>query len=479
MNPKQNPVYTLAGDGNNIAMHVRHADSKYGWLLSRRQHWLILLAVLLTANIAWAQNKVLELDGNGSYVELPPNIFTNLTEATVEVWAKWDGLRGFSRIFEFGAGYQSMSLFNHGTSPDLRFNLYPYYARFDPSLLYIVRANSLIELHEWIHLAAVSGAGGMKLYANGVLVGDHTNAASFADIKVFQTNYFGRGLVGNSTDRDFRGQMDEIRVWNHRRSEEQIRENMFKRLGGTEEGLAGLWNFDDGAATDSSTNVHHGTLMGNAKVVAAELPKDFQVASTPSEQKTVRALSPIPSRTLVPANSVAVTIPANGWGAAAWWIAGALAGILGLLGWLVLMFRRSGVGASRLLAPAPAQALLTEGGGADPGADPAREELKQRALAELTEFAKESLVQGLYSQRKVLLEAQQKAQQELADLEARVGALHLSDRIHAYEKRIVELEKELESRGEEMRELTHTTLLLLRQKLEEEKERERKHSRYN
>ena len=133
----------------------------------------------------------------------------------------------------------------------------------------------------------------------------------------------------------------------------------------------------------------------------------------------------------------------------------------------------------RLLAPAAAQALLTEGGAADLSADPAREELKQRALAELTEFAKESLVQGLYSQRKVLLEAQQKAQQELADLEARVGALHLSDRIHAYEKRIVELEKELESRGEEMRELTHTTLLLLRQKLEEEKERERKHSRYN
>src|SRR5439155_6433136 len=145
---------------------------------------------------------------------LPPNIFTNLTEATVEVWAKWDGLRGFSRIFEFGASYQSMSLFNHGTTPDLRFNLYPYYARFDPSLLYIVRANSLIELHEWIHLAAVSGAGGMKLYANGVLVGEHTNAASFADIKVFQTNYCGRGLVGDSTNRDFRGQMDEIRVWN-------------------------------------------------------------------------------------------------------------------------------------------------------------------------------------------------------------------------------------------------------------------------
>ena len=106
-------------------------------------------------------------------------------------------------------------------------------------------------------------------------------------------------------------------------------------------------------------------------------------------------------------------------------------------------------------------------------------ELKERALAELTEFAKQSLVQGLFSQRNVLLETHQKAQLELAELEARLVSLHLSDRVQAYEKRIAELEKELESRSGEVRELTRATLLLLRKKLEEEKQLERKTGRFN
>ena len=109
----------------------------------------------------------------------------------------------------------------------------------------------------------------------------------------------------------------------------------------------------------------------------------------------------------------------------------------------------------------------------------ASQELKERALADLTEFAKQSLVQGLYSQRNALLETQQKAQRELAELEARVVALQLPDRIQAYEKRIADLEKELETRSGEVQELTSATLLLLRRKLEEEKQLERKSSRLN
>ena len=36
-----------------------------------------------------AQNRVLELDGNGSYIQLPSNIFNDLTNATIEGWVKW------------------------------------------------------------------------------------------------------------------------------------------------------------------------------------------------------------------------------------------------------------------------------------------------------------------------------------------------------------------------------------------------------
>jgi tetrahydromethanopterin S-methyltransferase subunit G len=99
--------------------------------------------------------------------------------------------------------------------------------------------------------------------------------------------------------------------------------------------------------------------------------------------------------------------------------------------------------------------------------------LGEKVGPELTEFAKQALVQGLYTQRNSLLETQRRAQAVLQDLEDRLSELHLplQERIQAYEKRITELEKELENRSGEVRELTRATLLLVRQKLEKERER--------
>ena len=202
-----------------------------------------LLVLLCAAGSAGAQNQSLKLDGKGSYVELPPNIFKDLTQCTVEVWVKWDAFENYSRVCEFGASWQSMCLFNERATSNLRFNFYPQNAKFKSAWQHTITATNLLRTNEWIHVAAVTGPGGMLLYANGRLVGQHTNTASFADLKAFQTNYLGHGMSGVPTDRDFRGEIDEVRIWNHRRTVAQIRENMFKQLSGKEQGLAHLWNF--------------------------------------------------------------------------------------------------------------------------------------------------------------------------------------------------------------------------------------------
>src|SRR5215510_4896987 len=72
--------------------------------------WIsICIVFLLFAAPSEAQNRVLDLDGNGSYVELPSNIFNDLTEATVEGWVKWRAFRGESRCFDFGKEWQSIN----------------------------------------------------------------------------------------------------------------------------------------------------------------------------------------------------------------------------------------------------------------------------------------------------------------------------------------------------------------------------------
>ena len=184
-----------------------------------------------------------------------------------------------------------------------------------------------------------------------------------------------------------------------------------------------------------------------------------------------------------------------GWDVVAWCIAGALVVMTGLLAWLILMLRRSGLGTSTALVPLPNAALpqssLPPGSFPDPtgdvrralesATDPQGQALRDRIAAELAEFVKQSLVQGLYSQRGRLIETQQKAQAALADLEARLVSLHvpLQERLHAYETRIGELEKALETRDEEMRNLIHATLLLVRERLEEEKARDQDAPRFN
>ncbi|MGD0252627.1 MAG: hypothetical protein ABSC01_08015 [Verrucomicrobiota bacterium] len=173
------------------------------------------------------------------------------------------------------------------------------------------------------------------------------------------------------------------------------------------------------------------------------------------------------------------------WNVIGWCIAGALIVITALLAWLVVMLRRSGLGTAKAPVSSPAflpQIGLRPDAGVAPGAwphllaaetltKPQAQALREKMASELAEFAKQSLVQGLYSQRSKLIEAQQKAQQELAELEARLASLHLplQGRIRAYEARIGELEKALETRDEEMREMIQATLLLVRERLEKEK----------
>ncbi len=169
-----------------------------------------------------------------------------------------------------------------------------------------------------------------------------------------------------------------------------------------------------------------------------------------------------------------------------------LAVIASLLVWLILVVKRNSFG-TRDLMTASSVALVPRPNVPAATVEPAaNEDWRQRALAaeavaskttqilrdklmpEMAAFAKSTLVQGLASERNGLLETQRRAQQELTELEARLAELRLPlrERILVYERRIAELEKDLSTRSEEMRELIRATLSLVRQRLEDEKKKE-------
>ena len=247
--------------------------------------FLYSLLVLVSSSPVRAQpaasNHVLDLDGTNSWVELPPDLFTNQL-VTVEGWVKWRAFGSYSRFFQLASAAQHLTIMNTSSNSTLRVERYNS-PPFDD--LRVAEVLDALRLGEWVHLALIASTNGSRLYLNGVLTVTAEVRNSFRpDPLPPLKNLLGRSLVKDSSnvsgDADLNGQMDEVRLWAGERTEAQIRDNRFRPLTGAEPGLLGLWNFENvsnGAVKDASPGGHDGRLMGNARVIAEPLPAPQRV----------------------------------------------------------------------------------------------------------------------------------------------------------------------------------------------------------
>jgi len=96
----------------------------------------------------------------------------------------------------------------------------------------------------------------------------------------------------------------------------------------------------------------------------------------------------------------------------------------------------------------------------------------QWLLPHLARILKDKLVGKLLTQRSTLLETQEKAAADVAELEERLAKIHapLQERLRAYEQRILDLERELAQKGEENRELIRAKIQLTKEHMEAAKD---------
>jgi NAD-dependent SIR2 family protein deacetylase len=108
---------------------------------------------------------------------------------------------------------------------------------------------------------------------------------------------------------------------------------------------------------------------------------------------------------------------------------------------------------------------------AEARAEQAQAALKASLAPQLAESLKEAVVQGLAAQRSELLKAQQGAAMEISELVHRLDELKapIQERLHSYETRIHELERDLAERNEENRELLKLKIEMTRRQLEAER----------
>lgn len=198
-----------------------------------------------------AENLAILLDGQRGTVELPSELLQGLSEATFEGWFRWDRFGHFSQPVAFGEEWRSAGINLFRGRAEVQFYLYTQQG---PPC--VIRSSGAVRLGEWVHLAAVFGRPGMRLYVNGALAG--TNA--YTGMPLGGRNWLGRSIWGENEP--FFGAMDELRLWRKARSEEQINAMIGRRLTGREEDLVSLWNFDGRKTEDIATNRFHGRAAG-------------------------------------------------------------------------------------------------------------------------------------------------------------------------------------------------------------------------
>jgi len=247
----------------------------------------IITIIILTFTITiittptFAQNRVLSLDGDGDYVEMADSENLNAidSQVTMEAWVKATMFPNRPMPIIYKGEKQSPSK-NRSYTLWLERNgrIYLDSAPSDKNeRIFCMSSTGSIALNTWYHVTGIIDAknGVMKILINGAVV----SSGDFGkDIRVSVLPLrigFLHGTEGETWYSPFAGQIDEVRIWNIARTQEEIRSAMHTTLLGKEPGLVGYWQFDTGKGItiDSSPSRSDGKLQGDAHFIEAELPK--------------------------------------------------------------------------------------------------------------------------------------------------------------------------------------------------------------
>ncbi|NLM49380.1 MAG: hypothetical protein GX196_00310 [Clostridiaceae bacterium] len=208
---KSNVVVDYSGNGNHGRYYgnADHADdAKYG--------------------------NSLYLDGNGSYVKMPNHLLKKVSSITITSWVKLDpSLPRAQRIFDFGSdmnAYMYFSLNSADNRSTVQFTITqagPAGSQRHPESVRRPLPEDCIDT--WIHTAAVlaeqpNGTYTMSIYINGEKFYDDLSGVSIGPWAVGGlNNYIGRSQFLTNGDQDFKGYIDDFRIYNRALSPDEIK----------------------------------------------------------------------------------------------------------------------------------------------------------------------------------------------------------------------------------------------------------------
>lgn len=220
----------------------------------------------------------LQFNGTDGYVSIPHNTVFNVSKVTIEMWIYWEESAGTDVDFLIGKATEQLEIHTGGGSGN--FGL-----RFIPTTgVYLDTETNVITQNQWYHLAfAYDPSQGLtKCYINGVektLYNHGVNPVTTPIVQTGQSLHLG---VRWGLFYYFKGKIDEVRIWNYIRTQQQIQDNRLTTLSGNESGLIAYYQMSNGSGTtlnDNSTTGNNGTFYGGVTWVTSDSPLPVELVS--------------------------------------------------------------------------------------------------------------------------------------------------------------------------------------------------------
>lgn len=213
-----------------------------------------IVALNWSATLGNQQPASLVFNGTGSYVSLGD--WSPGTKWTVEAWVRPDNLPLGTKII---AGSPNTCDGWGLCLSDGKFAA--IYRDAGSYCINFLKATTLTPvIGTWYHLAAVNDGATARFYINGQLIGSApvwSGYSGFASAFIGGTNYDYYSY--------FSGAIDEVRIWNVARSQNQISTTKNHILNGNETSLIGYWRMyeqNGTILTDLSSGNHSGSIVG-------------------------------------------------------------------------------------------------------------------------------------------------------------------------------------------------------------------------
>ncbi|WP_254173084.1 LamG domain-containing protein [Planktothrix pseudagardhii] len=236
------------------------------------------------------QTSLLCFDGVDDYVEIQYQTQLNPPTFTVEAWVLDLSIPDTNLgIITSAPSIKSSS--NRGYYDFVEQTGRSFFALHVPGGSNNAEVNNSLPKNVWIHLAGTYDPATKRqlFYINGKLVKSYTSSYKPEppeSANIYNLLRLGTGIIDRSGfGGNFKGYIDEVRIWNIVRTEQQIQESFNKPLTGKEPNLVGYWhlsNLSGNKVPDLTGNGLDGIIYGNA---TSQLI-DHSPFTTPQPEKT-------------------------------------------------------------------------------------------------------------------------------------------------------------------------------------------------